>query len=79
MSVRYRRVRKSETIRAMIREVKVGIEELVYPMFITFGERVKEEIIAMPGQYRYSIDMAIEAIAEIRKSWNKINPTIWNT
>jgi len=67
MSARYRRLRKSETIRAMVREVRVGVEELVYPMFITFGTGVKEEIGAMPGQYRYSIDKAVEAIDEIKK------------
>ena len=67
MSARYRRLRKSETIRAMVREVRVGVEELVYPMFITFGTDVKEEIGAMPGQYRYSIDKAVEAIDEIKK------------
>jgi porphobilinogen synthase len=53
---RPRRLRRNETIRKMVRETHVLIDDLIYPLFIQEGKSITEPISAMPGQYRYSPD-----------------------
>lgn len=57
-----RRMRTDERIRAMFRETNVGIEDLIYPIYIKESAKdgQPEEISTMPGQYRYSVNDAIE-------------------
>ncbi len=67
--IRLRRLRRTETIRALVRENHVNINDLVYPLFIVEGKGVKEEIVSMPGIFRYSADRLspeIEEIAELK-------------
>lgn len=61
-NIRMRRMRTDERIRAMFRETSVGIDDLIYPIYIKESAKdgQPEEISTMPGQYRYSIDDAIE-------------------
>ena len=40
-------------------------EQLIYPMFVIEGRDIKQEIMAMPGQYRYSVDRLPEVIKEL--------------
>ena len=60
MTVRPRRLRSSETLRKMVRETRVDKASLIYPMFVMDGENKIEEIGAMPGQFRYTVDRAGE-------------------
>lgn len=53
---RPRRIRGNENIRRMVRETRVDKASLIYPMFVMEGLEGKEEISAMPGQYRYGMD-----------------------
>ncbi|MDO4344269.1 MAG: porphobilinogen synthase [Eubacteriales bacterium] len=62
---RPRRLRSKENLRRMVRETRVDKSSLVYPMFVTEGENVKEEIPSMEGQYRYSIDRMGECLQEL--------------
>lgn len=67
MIVRPRRLRGNETLRRMVRETRVDRASLIYPMFVMDGRNKVEEIAAMPGQYRYTVDRmgeALEALAE---------------
>jgi porphobilinogen synthase len=50
----------------MIRETSVSAADLVYPMFVVGGAGRREEIAAMPGQYRYSVDLLVKEAAEVR-------------
>ncbi len=61
-NIRMRRMRSDERIRAMFRETNVGIEDLIYPIYIKESAKdgQPEEIATMPGQYRYSVNDAIE-------------------
>ena len=61
-NIRMRRMRTDERIRAMFRETNVGIEDLIYPIYIKESAKdgEPEEISTMPGQYRYSVNDAIE-------------------
>ena len=65
MLYRPRRLRSSEAVRSMVRETRVSADSLIYPMFVIEGENIKEEIEAMPGQYRYSIDRMGECFEEV--------------
>ncbi len=65
MLYRPRRLRSSEAVRSMVRETRVSADSLIYPMFVIEGENIKEEIEAMQGQYRYSIDRMGECLEEV--------------
>lgn len=65
---RPRRLRSNPFIRSMVRETRMDVKSLVYPIFIKDGEGIKEEISSMENQYRYSIDMLPEALKEIYES-----------
>ncbi len=61
---RPRRNRKSAVIREMVAENNVGVQDLIFPLFIIEGENQKTPIQSMPGIYRYSLDLLLEEIAE---------------
>jgi porphobilinogen synthase len=63
--IRPRRLRTNKTIRRLVRENKVSIDDLVYPMFIAEGKNEKKEISSMPGIYRQTIDHAVQEIEEV--------------
>ena len=63
--MRTRRLRYNKEIRAMVRETKVNKEDLVYPVFVTEGSGIREEISSMPGNYRFSVDKLLLEIKEI--------------
>lgn len=62
MNIRPRRNRKSAAIRAMVEETKLGVENLIYPVFIKDGKNIKEEVVSMPSNYRWSIDTLLPEI-----------------
>ncbi len=62
---RPRRLRTSPLLRKMVRETRMDPSSLIYPMFIKEGEKIKEEIPTMPGQYRYSVDQLPRALEEV--------------
>ena len=67
MLIRPRRLRGSETLRRMVRETRMDRASLIYPMFVMDGKDRVEEIVAMPGQYRYTVDrmgQALDRLAE---------------
>ena len=65
---RPRRLRSSKNIRDLVRETHINKDALIYPVFIAEGKNIKEEIKAMPGQYRYSPDRMEETLQEAAKA-----------
>jgi len=66
--LRLRRLRRTEALRALVRETKVEIGDLVYPLFVVEGSQAKQEITSMPGICRYSNDLLpaeVEGIAKL--------------
>jgi len=53
---RSRRVRKNENFRRLVRETKLSVDDLVYPLFAVPGKSVKKPINSMPGQFQLSVD-----------------------
>ena len=60
---RPRRLRRTETFRAMIRETRLAPEQMIYPLFVLPGKGVREPVPSMPGVFRLSVD---QLVAEAR-------------
>ncbi|MHC4471624.1 MAG: porphobilinogen synthase [Planctomycetota bacterium] len=63
---RLRRLRRSETMRAMVREAELSPSRLILPLFVVEGEKRAEEIPSMPGCSRMSTDLLVEECREVR-------------
>lgn len=59
-TVRMRRLRRLPQLRAMVRETRLSLEQLVYPMFVCPGSKVRREITSMPGCAQLSVDLLVE-------------------
>ena len=64
---RMRRLRYNKILRELVEDTRVVASDLIYPIFITEGSKIKEPINSMPGQYRYSIDESIILCEELLK------------
>jgi len=62
---RCRRLRRTETLRRMVRETSLSVADLIYPLFVAPGQKVKEEIPSMPGNYRWSVDLLPAEVEEV--------------
>jgi len=61
-------MRRTENLRRLNRETRLSVDNLIAPLFVIPGKGQKEEIVSMPGQYRFSIDLLVEeaqALAEL--------------
>lgn len=68
MTVRPRRLRKSDALRRMVRETRMDKSSLIYPLFVKEGTNVEEEIPSMEGQYRYSVDRLPFELERLQKA-----------
>ncbi|MBI4297017.1 MAG: porphobilinogen synthase [Chloroflexi bacterium] len=64
---RLRRLRRTEVLRHLVRETRLSVSDLVYPLFVVPGRRIKEEISSMPGQFRFSIDTLVKECEEVAR------------
>jgi porphobilinogen synthase len=64
---RMRRLRKNQNIRTILTETKLNPEDFIYPLFIKEGleDGQKEHIDTMPGQYRYSVNDAVDEASRL--------------
>ncbi|MDN4072714.1 porphobilinogen synthase [Fictibacillus terranigra] len=62
---RHRRLRSSESMRALVRETHIATDDLIYPIFFVEGERIKQEVPSMPGVYHVSLDYLEEEMQEL--------------
>ncbi len=53
---RFRRLRRSENLRRLVRETRLSVEDLIYPLFVVHGHGVRREVNSMPGVYQLSVD-----------------------
>ena len=60
LHTRPRRLRTLSRLRDLVRETRLQRDDLVQPLFVCPGTGVRAEIAVLPGQYRLSIDMAVE-------------------
>jgi porphobilinogen synthase len=62
---RPRRLRRSERLRAMVRETRVSPTQLIYPLFVAPGEGLRREIPSLPGCFHLSADQAAREAREV--------------
>ncbi len=62
---RPRRLRRSETIRRMVRETILRVDDLIMPLFVVHGRGIRREIPPMPGNYQLSVDQLTREVKEI--------------
>ena len=65
--LRLRRLRRTESLRALVRETHVEITNLIYPLFVVEGNGLKQEIVSMPGIFRFSPDQLAREVEEVAK------------
>lgn len=63
---RPRRLRGSEELRRMVRETQLSVDDLIYPMFVTFEDKGKTPILSMPGQFQLSIEQLVKEAQEAK-------------
>jgi len=60
-------------VRRLVRETHLRVDDLIYPLFVTEGEKTRAPIDDMPGQYRFSVD---ELVDECRALWDLGIPAV---
>jgi len=63
---RPRRLRRTGAIRSLVRETDLSAGDLIHPLFVCPGKRVRQEIGSMPGQFNLSVDEAVAEAQEAR-------------
>ena len=63
---RLRRLRATESLRALVRETHLQPSQFVYPLFVCSGQGIQREIGAMPGNYQMSIDRLVAECVEVQ-------------
>ena len=63
-ATRMRRLRRSQTLRRLVRETRLSVDNLVYPLFVCPGRGVRDPIDSMPGNFRMSVDRLVEECRE---------------
>ncbi len=61
---RMRRLRRTESLRALVRETSVEPGDLIYPLFLCPGKGVRNPVSSMPGVYNLSVDEAVREAEE---------------
>ena len=61
---RPRRLRHNPLLRAMVRQTRLGVEDLIEPIFLRPGQKIKNPVASMPGVFQVSPDIAVEKLAE---------------
>jgi porphobilinogen synthase len=64
---RPRRLRRTPSLRRMVRETILAPDHFIYPLFVCPGKGVKNEISSLPGQFHFSVDMLAREAEEIAK------------
>ncbi|MDY3619035.1 porphobilinogen synthase [Agathobaculum sp.] len=67
-SIRPRRLRRTASLRKMVRETRLSPESLIWPVFVREGTHIYEEILSLPGQYHYSPDELHRAVRRAKES-----------
>lgn len=61
---RPRRLRRTPALRGLVREERLSVDDLIWPVFVCDGHGVTQEVASMPGVIRRSVDLIVEAAQE---------------
>lgn len=59
---RPRRLRRNENFRRIIRETRLSVDDLMYPLFVVPGQQVRRPIGSMPGHFQLSVDELVKEV-----------------
>jgi porphobilinogen synthase len=62
---RPRRLRKNELIRRMVRETRLSVDDLIYPLFAAAGKGIRKEVPSMPGVFQRSVENLVKEVKEV--------------
>ncbi|MBI2567292.1 MAG: porphobilinogen synthase [Candidatus Schekmanbacteria bacterium] len=62
---RPRRLRQTERFRRMVRETRLAVDNLIYPLFVCPGSGTRREVSSMPGCYQQSVDRLVEDCRDV--------------
>ena len=62
---RPRRLRRTEALRGLVRETRLTIAGMIYPMFVCPGTKVRQEVTSMPGIFQQSADQIVEECRQV--------------
>ena len=63
---RPRRLRRNENFRRLIRETRLAVDDLIYPLFVIPGQQLRKPIGSMPGHAQLSIDLLVTEVQAAR-------------
>lgn len=66
MIIRPRRLRRTPALRALVRETRVQVTDLIYPIFVVDGNDQRQPIDSMPGIFRFSLDRLHEELDRVK-------------
>jgi porphobilinogen synthase len=64
---RPRRLRRNETLRRMVRETKLSVDDLIYPLFVAAGKGIRREVPSMPGVFNLSVENLVKEAREVAR------------
>ncbi|OGW60973.1 MAG: delta-aminolevulinic acid dehydratase [Nitrospirae bacterium RBG_16_64_22] len=64
---RPRRLRANETVRRMVRETRLSVDNLIQPLFVIHGKGARKEVPSMPGVFQLSVDRLGPEVREIQE------------
>jgi len=73
MIIRPRRLRRTASIREMVRETRLSVKDFISPLFVKHGQGIKDPIPSMPGQFQFSVDTLVKEAQEV---WSLGVPSI---
>ena len=62
---RPRRLRRNETLRRMVRETRLSVDDLIYPLFAAAGKGIRAEVPSMPGVFQLSVENLAKEAREV--------------
>ena len=68
MRIRPRRNRASNSVRGMVRETRLSLEQLVYPLFLLEDKQAVQPILSMPGISRFGLEKLMVEVDECMNS-----------
>src|SRR5690625_2889265 len=63
---RHRRLRTTSAMRTLVRETTLHVKDLIYPLFVIEGEKVKREVPSMPGVFQLSMDHLMDEMNDVQ-------------
>ena len=72
-----RRLRRTESLRSLVRETTLDPGDLIYPLFLCPGKGVRNAVSSMPGVFNLSVDEAVREAEEAAAAGHWRPSALW--